>query len=83
MVLFGLLGVFGSFGGFYLYWGFAYGGIVTIVMGFIAINGAKRANTLFWATVLIIVGAIGGGLGGLLVVLGGLVGLITALSKKA
>ena len=82
MLLFGLLGFLGSFGDFYFHWGFAYGGIVTIIMGVIAIIGAKSANTLVWAIVLIIVGAIGGGLGGLLVFLGGLVGLIVVLTKE-
>lgn len=83
MVVFGLLGFFqSSFGGFYFYWGYAYGGIVTLVCGIIAIIGAKSASTLVWAIVLIIVGAVGGGLGGLLVLLGGIFGLITVLAKK-
>ena len=71
------------FGAYYLYWGFTYGSIVTIVMGVIAIIGAKSVNTLVWAIILIIVGAIGGGLGGILVILGGLIGIITVVSKKA
>jgi hypothetical protein len=65
-----------------LHWGFAYGSIVTIICGVIAIVGSKSATTLVWAIVLIIVGIIGGGLGGLLVVLGGLLGLIVVLTKK-
>jgi hypothetical protein len=52
-------------------------------MGIIAIIGARSAGTLVWAIVLIIVGLIGGGLGGFLVLIGGIIGLITALSKKA
>jgi hypothetical protein len=83
MVLFGLLGFLVNFGGFYFHWGFAYGGIVTLIMGVIAIIGARSASTLVWAIVLIVVGLIGGGLGGLLVVLGGLFGLIIVISKKA
>ena len=82
MVLFGLLGFVGSFGAMYFHWGFAYGGIVTLIMGVIAIVGAKSAGTLVWAIILIVVGLIGGGLGGLLVLLGGIIGLIAALSKK-
>jgi hypothetical protein len=82
MILFGLIGFFGSFGAYYLHWGYTYGGIVTIVMGIIAVIGAKSVNTLVWAIVLIIVGLIGGGLGGVLVLLGGILGLVTALSKK-
>jgi len=63
-------------------WGFAYGSIVAIICGVIAIIGSKSAATLVWAIVLIIVGIIGGGLGGLLVALGGILGLIVVISKK-
>jgi len=83
MVLFGLLGFLVNFGRFYFNWGFDYGGVVTLIMGIIAIIGARSASTLVWAIVLIVVGLVGGGIGGLLVVLGGIFGLITALSKKA
>jgi hypothetical protein len=83
MVLFGLLGFFVNFGRFYFNWGFDYGGIVTLIMGLIAIIGARSASTLVWAIVLIVVGLVGGGIGGLLVVLGGIFGLITTMSKKA
>ena len=82
MVLFGLLGLIADFGSFIFHWGFSYGGIVTLVMGVIAIIGAKSVNTLVWAIVLIIVGAVGGGIGGLLVLLGGIFGLVNVLSKK-
>lgn len=89
LVIFGLLSLIGSsFGPSYLYWGwgitgFAFSGIISIVCGVIAIIGAKSAGTLLWAIVLIVVGIIGGGLGGLLVVIGGLLGLITVLTKRA
>jgi len=83
MVLFGLLGFFVNFGRFYFNWGFDYGGIVTLLMGVIAIIGARSASTLVWAIVLIVVGLVGGGIGGLLVLLGGIFGLINTLSKKA
>ena len=83
MIIFGLVGLLVDFGAFIFHWGFAYGGIVTLVMGIIAVIGARSVNTLVWAIVLIVVGLIGGGIGGLLVLLGGIFGLITALSKKA
>jgi hypothetical protein len=85
MILLGLLSFFESFGGFYYHWGFGFatGGIIMLIMGIIAIIGAKSASTLVWAIVLTIVGIIGNGPGGLLVVLGGIIGLIVALSKKA
>ena len=56
---------------------------MAIICGVIAIIGAKSASTLVWAIVLIIVGIIGGGLGGLLVILGGLLGLIVVITKRA
>ena len=65
-----------------LHWSFAYGSIVAIICGIIAIIGSKSAATLVWAIVLIIVGIIGGGLGGLLVALGGILGLIVVITKK-
>ncbi len=83
MVLFGLLGLIADFGSFIFHWGFSYGGIVTLIMGIIAIIGSRSVKTLVWAIVLIIVGLIGGGIGGLLVALGGLLGLISYLTKKA
>ena len=83
MVLFGLLGFIADFGGFIFHWGFSYGGIVTLVMGVIAIFGSRGVKVLVWAIVLIVVGLIGGGLGGLLVVLGGLFSVISYLVKKA
>jgi hypothetical protein len=85
MIILGLLSLIASslenFGPV-LHWGFAYGSIVTIICGVIAIVGSKSATTLVWAIVLIIVGIVGGGLGGLLVVIGGLLGLVVVLSKK-
>jgi hypothetical protein len=87
LVIFGLLSIFQvsiqNYGPVLnWYWSFAYGGILAVICGIIAIIGAKSATTLVWAIVLIIVGIIGGGLGGLLVALGGIIGLIVVLSKK-
>ncbi len=61
---------FGPIGG-------SFWGIIQIVLGIVAIYGAKRATDLVWAIVLIVVGVIGGGLGGLLVLLGGIVALVS------
>ncbi len=58
----------GSFGG-------SFWGIIQIVLGIVAIYGAKRATDLTWDIILIVVGIIGGGLGGILVLIGGIVGL--------
>jgi hypothetical protein len=86
LVIFGLLNLLAiEFGGpSFFYWtvySFAYSGIVMLICGVIAIIGSRSVTTLVWSIVLIIVGLIGGGLGGLLVVLGGIIGLIIALSK--
>jgi hypothetical protein len=83
MIILGLLGLAdSSIRGLHFYWEYAYGGIVTLICGVIAIIGAKSANTLVWSIVLIIVGIVGGGLGGLLVLLGGVFGLVTVLDKS-
>lgn len=62
--------MFGSFGG-------SFWGIIEIVLGLVAIYGAKRVTDLTWAIVLIVIGIIGGGLGGILVLLGGILGLLS------
>lgn len=79
--MFGALSYLVSFGENIFRWGYSYGGIVSLVMGIIAIIGSRSVNTLVWAIILIIVGFIGGGIGGLLVILGGVIGLITILIK--
>jgi hypothetical protein len=56
--------------------GGSYWGIIEIILGIVAIYGARRATDLTWAIILIVVGLIAGGLGGLLVLLGGIVGLV-------
>ena len=56
--------------------GGSYWGIIEIVLGIIAIMGARRTSDLTWDIILIVIGIIAGGLGGLLVLLGGIVGLI-------
>ncbi|MEN8615330.1 hypothetical protein ABFB09_08670 [Dehalogenimonas sp. THU2] len=83
MIVFGGLGLIGShFSGLFFGWRFSFGGIVTIVGGVIAVIGAKQAANLGWAIVLIIVGSIGGGLGGFLVLIGGIFGLVAALTHR-
>ena len=51
-------------------------GIIEIILGIVAIYGAKRLPDLMWDIILIVVGVLGGGLGGILVLLGGIVGLL-------
>ncbi len=82
MVVFGLLGlVVTAFSEPFFHWGFAYGEVVTLVLGVVAIILARSAGSLLWAIVLIIIGLLGGGIGGLLVLIGGVIGLVASLSK--
>jgi hypothetical protein len=52
-------------------------GVITLILGVMAVVGSKRANELIWAVVLIVVGYLGGGIGGLLTLIGGLLGLLS------
>jgi len=79
MIIFGLLSLIGyaiSIPFPSLVGGFGFGGIISIILGIVAVVGSKRVTELIWAIVLIIVGFIGGGIGGLLVLLGGVLGLL-------
>jgi hypothetical protein len=52
-------------------------GVISLVLGVVAVFGSKRVNELVWAVVLMSVGFLGGGIGGLLTLLGGLLGLLS------
>ena len=52
-------------------------GIISLILGIVALYGAKRVSVLLWAVALIVIGFLGGGIGGLLVLLGGITGLIS------
>ena len=54
--------------------GFAF---LPLILGIVAIIVAKRVTELVWAIILIVVGYLGGGIGGILVLLGGLLGLLS------
>lgn len=80
MIVFSLLGFLGyaimsmGFGMPHFFGGFD---IVVLILGVVAIFLSKRASELIWAIVLIIIGILGGGIGGLLVLVGGILGLIS------
>jgi len=50
-------------------------GLIALICGIVALIGAKKLPDLAWGIVLIIVGAIGGGIGGLLALIGGAIGI--------
>ena len=52
-------------------------GIISLILGIVAVILSKRAGELVWSIVLVIVGFLGGGIGGLLVLIGGVLGLIS------
>ena len=56
--------------------GGAFWGIIEIILGLVAIYGAKRLPDLMWDIILIIVGVLAGDWGGVLVLLAGIVGLL-------
>ncbi len=57
--------------------GGSFWGIIILILGIVAIYVAKRATELTWDILLMIVGVIAGGLGGILVLVGGIVGLVS------
>lgn len=52
-------------------------GIISLILGVVAVFGSKRVNELVWGVVLMGIGFLTGGLGGLLAIVGGLVGLLS------
>ena len=52
-------------------------GIITLILGIVAVIGSKRVNELLWAIALMAIGFLGGGVGGLLALIGGLLGLLS------
>jgi hypothetical protein len=87
IIIFGLLGLIGnslgsafSPAGYYLTGAFY--SIVAIIIGAICIIGSKSVGTLVWAIVLLVLGIVAGGIGGVLVILGALLGLLSIFVKS-
>jgi hypothetical protein len=55
--------------------------LLPLIIGIIAIFVAKKSGQLVWAIVLIVAGYVAGGLGGLLVLIGGIVGLLSGFVR--
>jgi len=84
MVIFGILAVaLSTFRVAFYGWGFFNGGLITLLAGLVAVIGANRIRELAWAIILIVVGLIGGGLGGLLVLIGGILGLVSSMTRQS
>jgi hypothetical protein len=52
-------------------------GIISLILGIVAVFGSKHAGDLVWGIGLMIIGFLTGGVGGLLALIGGLVGLLS------
>jgi hypothetical protein len=50
--------------------------VINIICGLVALFGSRRISTPIWATILMIVGVVAGGIGGTLILLGGVLALI-------
>lgn len=79
LVVLGLLALVGYAISIPIPWpGMSFGFVwLPIILGIVAIILAKRVTELVWAIILIVVGFLGGGIGGILVLLGGLLGLLS------
>lgn len=51
--------------------------IIGLILGVVAFVGSKHVRELIWAVVLLVIGYVGGGLGGLMVMAGGLLGILS------
>ncbi|HYB84135.1 MAG TPA: hypothetical protein VED86_02305 [archaeon] len=52
-------------------------GVISLILGVVAVLGSKRVNQLIWGVILLAVGFLVGGVGGLLAMLGGVAGLLS------
>lgn len=87
IIVFGFLGLIGnSLGSAFSPAGYYISGalysVVAIIIGIICVIGAKSVGTLVWAIVLLVLGIVSGGIGGVIVILGALLGLISILVKS-
>jgi uncharacterized membrane protein len=87
LLLFGLLAILGvrtpaTVPSLLSVWGLT-GGFVVFICGVVAIICARWVCTIVWSIVLIVVGLVGGGLGGILVILGGIIGLVVAVTNES
>jgi len=55
-------------------------GVISLILGVVAVFGSKRINQLVWGIVLMAVGFLAGGIGGMLAIIGGLIGLLSRYS---
>ncbi len=54
-------------------------GIIRLIIGLVCIAGSRYVSSLTWAIILLVLGIIAGGIGGVLVVIGAILGLLSRL----
>jgi hypothetical protein len=52
-------------------------GVISLILGVVAVFGSRRVNELVWGVILMGVGLLTGGVGGLLALVGGLIGVLS------
>ena len=58
------------------------GGIIGLIIGVLALIGASQVSSPVWTIILMVLGYLVGSLGGILIFIGALIGLVTALVKS-
>ena len=58
------------------------GAIIGLIIGVLALIGASRVSSPVWTIILMVLGYLVGSLGGILIFIGALIGLVTALVKS-
>ena len=86
LVIFGIIGVLASpivgfTQGFFEGIGRLGQGLLQIVIGLIAFFGHRQLKSLAWTVVILVLGIIAGGLGGILMVIGALIAIMTIFVK--
>ena len=56
--------------------------LFTLILGIVALFGSRYVRVFGWAIGLMIVGLVGGGLGGVLVLVGGILGLVSQQTRR-
>jgi len=58
------------------------GGIIGLIIGVLALIGASQISSPVWTIILMVLGYLVSSLGGILIFIGALIGLVTALVKS-
>ena len=62
--------------------GFFTGALIGLIIGILALIGASQVSSPVWTIILMVLGYLVSSLGGILIFIGALIGLVTALVKS-